>query len=75
MGKTFKDVMKQDIKTHKKIAREEFKDQDLRTRVKPVQKKERGGGNNWRNEIDKFIEDEFDIEDQAMLEHIFGDEY
>ena len=63
MGKTFKDVKKQDIKTHKKIAREEFKEQDLRTRVKPVAKKKKGGGNNWRNEIDKFIEDEFDEDD------------
>lgn len=50
MGKTHKDVRDFDVKRHKEQARKTFKDQDLRTRVKPVvTKKERGGGKNWRN--------------------------
>lgn len=47
MGKTRKET---DVKSHKKEAREAFKDADLRTRVKPIKpKREKGGGNTWRN--------------------------
>lgn len=52
MGKTFKDIRDFDVKQHKKHARESTLYQDLRTRVKPVGKKERGGAKNWRHEID-----------------------
>lgn len=52
MGKTFKDQVRQrDLKNVKKIARDTFIETDMRTRVKPAQKKERGGGKNWRHKI------------------------
>jgi len=39
-----------DIKRVKEKSRDTFKENDLRTRVKPIKpKREKGGGNNWRN--------------------------
>jgi hypothetical protein len=52
VGKTHKDVRDFDVKRVKENARKTFKDSDLRTRVKPVTKKERGGGGNWK----KYLE-------------------
>jgi hypothetical protein len=60
VGKTFKDVKDFDIKRHKEVARRFTKDLDLRTRTKPLEKKERGGGNNWRNVIDAHLEESYD---------------
>lgn len=54
MGKTFKDIRDFDVRRHKEQARETTKKQDLRTRVKPVKKKERKGSDNWR----KYLETE-----------------
>ncbi len=51
MGKTFKDIRKFDVKRHKEVAREFTKDLDMYTRVKPVIKKEKGGGKNWKHLI------------------------
>lgn len=56
MGKTHKDVRDFDVKRHKEQARNTFKEADLRTRVKPVGKKNRGGGKTWRHIIE--FEDE-----------------
>ena len=60
MGKTYKDVRDFDVKRVKEQARKSTKDSDLRTRVKPVGKKNRGGGNNWRNIIDSHLEEDFE---------------
>jgi hypothetical protein len=60
MGKTFKDIKKFDIKRHKEIARDFTMDMDLSTRVKPKERKQRGGGKNWQKEIDNWIEDDND---------------
>jgi hypothetical protein len=49
VGKTYKDVRDFDVKRVKEQSRKSTKDQDLRTRVKPVEKKSRGGGTNWRH--------------------------
>lgn len=58
MGKTWKDDKV--ISRHKKGARLATLDMDLRTRTKPVEKKERGGGKNWRNIIDAHLEEDYD---------------
>jgi hypothetical protein len=60
VGKTYKDVQDFDVKRHKEVGRKVFKDVDMRTRVKPVEKKEKGGGNNWRNVIDSHLEEDYD---------------
>lgn len=71
MGKTYKDVKKFDVKRHKEIAREFTKELDMRTRVKPVEKRVKGGAKNRTRDI---IEEAFapDEEDELYLEH-FGD--
>jgi hypothetical protein len=51
VGKTFKDIRDFDVRRNKENSRKTFKNVDLRTRVKPIQKKERGGAKNWRHEI------------------------
>ncbi len=66
MGKTYKDLKEFDVKRQKEASRKVFKDVDLRTRVKPVQRKEKGGGKNWRNIIDSHLEQ--DYEDRFILE-------
>lgn len=48
-----------DIKRHKENAREIFKETDLRTRVKPVGKKQKGGANTWRHLIE-FEDEDYD---------------
>ena len=58
MGKTFKDIKKFDVKRHKQAARREFKEEDLRTRMKPVQKIEKGGARNKTQEILSTLEEE-----------------
>ena len=65
MGKTWKDDKV--ISRHKKGARLATLDMDLRTRTKPVEKKEKGGGKNWKNIIDAHLEEDYDndIGDQA----------
>lgn len=61
MGRTHKDkIRQQDIKINKRGSREAFQETDLRTRVVPRQKKEKGGGRNWRNEIDNWLEEEYE---------------
>lgn len=61
MGKTHKDRIKaQDIKINKRASRDAFQDTDLRTRVVPRQKKEKGGGKNWRNEVDNWLEEDYE---------------
>ena len=57
MGKTWKDLKAFDIKRHKEGSRLVNKDQDLRTRVKPVDKKEKGGGKTWQYSINQEEED------------------
>ena len=59
MGKTFKEF---DVKRHKEQARESTKEADLRTRVKPVIKKEKGGANTWRHLIEFEDEDYYEGE-------------
>jgi hypothetical protein len=58
VGKTWKDDKV--ISRHKKGARLATLDMDLRTRTKPVEKKERGGGKNWKNIIDAHLEEDYD---------------
>lgn len=58
MGKTWKDDKV--ISRHKKSARLATLDMDLRTRTKPVEKKEKGGGKNWKNIIDSHLEEAYD---------------
>lgn len=60
VGKTFKDVKDFDIKRHKEVGRKVFKNVDMKTRVKPLEKKEKGGGNNWKNIIDAHLEEDYD---------------
>lgn len=71
MGKTYKDIKKFDVKRHKEIAREFTKELDMRTRVKPVEKREKGGAKNRTRDI---LEEASapDEEDEDYLEH-FGD--
>lgn len=58
MSKTWKDPGT--VSRHKKGARLATLDQDLRTRVKPLDKKKKGGGKNWRNVIDAHLEEDYD---------------
>jgi len=58
VGKTWKDDKV--ISRHKKGARLATLDMDLKTRVKPLEKKEKGGGNNWKNIIDAHLEESYD---------------
>lgn len=70
VGKTYKDLREFDKNRNKEASRKAFKDADMRTRVKPLEKKERGGGKNWRNELDNWLEDEHDNEDESLLQHM-----
>ena len=67
MGKTWKDDKV--ISRHKSGGREMTKDMDLHTRVKPVQKKEKGGGKNRTKDIiDEYIDEvEQEWEDEQYL--------
>jgi len=60
VGKTYKDLREFDKARNKENSRKVFKEADLRTRVKPLEKRERGGGNNWRNVIDAHLEEDYD---------------
>lgn len=66
MGKTWKDDKV--INRHKKGARLATLDADLRTRVKPVDKRVKGGGKNKTRDI---IEEAFvlDQDDEDFLAH------
>lgn len=70
MGKTYKDIRKFDIKRHKEAARESTMDMDLRTRVKPTEKRERGGGKNWKDLLN-VEHDEDDDEEGETIEDQF----
>jgi hypothetical protein len=58
LGKTWKDIKKQDLKIYKKLSREEFTDCNLKTRVKPKIHKEKGGGKTWKEYLDNDNEQE-----------------
>jgi hypothetical protein len=58
VGKTWKDDKV--VSRHKKGARLATLDMDLRTRAKPLEKKERGGGKNWRLDLDDWLEETYD---------------
>lgn len=60
MGKTYKDLREFDKARNKEASRKAFKNADLRTRVKPLDKKEKGGGRNWRNDIDSWLEEDYE---------------
>ena len=60
MGKTFKDIKDWNLKRQKQGSRMQTADMDLRTRTKPLKKKGKGGGKNWRNEVDEWLEEEYD---------------
>lgn len=61
MGKTWKDVKAFDIKRQKEGSRMQTIDMDLRTRTKPLVKKERRmGPKNLVRELDSFLEEEYD---------------
>ncbi len=71
MGKTYKDVKDFDIKRHKEVGRKTFKDVDLRTRVKPLDKREKGGAKNRTKDIiegyiDELEDDWKDVEDYLL---------
>ena len=56
MGKTWKDDKV--ISRHKGIARALTSEMDLRTRTKPLTKKEKGGGkNSTKDIIDSYVDD------------------
>jgi len=56
VGKTYRDLKEFDKARNKENSRKAFKDVDMRTRVKPLQKKERGGGKNSTKDIvDSYI--------------------
>lgn len=78
MGKTFKDIKKFDIKRNKEGSRMQTQDMDLRTRVKPVDRKEKGGGKNWK-ELLVIEEDEEYItdgeSDDRSTDEILADRY
>jgi len=69
VGKTYKDVRDFDVKRHKQVAREFTKDLDMRTRTKPLVKKERGGAKNRTKDIIEGYVDELenDWEDEQYL--------
>ena len=69
VGKTYKDVRDFDVKRHKEVAREFTKDLDMRTRTKPLVKKDRGGARNQTKQIiDSYIDEiEQEWEDEQYL--------
>jgi hypothetical protein len=72
MSKTYKDVKDFDVKRHKEIARKFTKDLDMRTRTKPLEKKEKGGGKNSTKDIIGIYVDEIENEwedEQYDLDH------
>ena len=69
MGKTWKDDKV--VSRHKKGARLATLDMDLRTRTKPLAKKEKGGGKNKTKEIvDNYIDDL----NEDLFDEFFGEE-
>lgn len=69
MSKTWKDP--EAVSRHKKGARLSTLDRDLRTRVKPLDKKEKGGGKNCTKQIVGEYIDELEQEwedEQYLLE-------
>ena len=74
MGKTWKDVKAFDIKRQKEGSRMQTADMDLRTRTKPLTKKEKGGGKNRTKEIIGSYVDELD-EEVAEFDFDWDDNY
>jgi len=69
VGKTWKDDKV--VSRHKKGARLATLDMDLRTRTKPLAKKEKGGGKNKTKEIvDNYIDDL----NEDLFDEFFGEE-
>lgn len=66
MGKTWKDDKV--ISRHKKGARLATMDMDLRTRAKPLEKKEKRGPKNLVRDLDSYLEEE------DLFNDFFGDE-
>jgi len=69
VGKTWKDVKAFDIKRQKEGSRMQTADMDLRTRTKPLNKKEKGGGRNRTKDIvGEYIDElEQEWEDEQYL--------
>ena len=44
-------------------------DMDLNTRVKPVEKRAKGGGKNWVKELDSWLEEEYDDDEEEIARH------
>jgi len=74
VGKTWKDVKAFDIKRQKEGSRMQTADMDLRTRTKPLTKKEKGGGKNRTKEIIGSYVDELD-EEVAEFDFDWDDNY
>jgi len=72
VGKTYKDVRDFDVKRHKEVGRKVFKDVDMRTRVKPVDKKSKRGPKNLVRDLDSYIEEEYD---DHFQEDFFDNKY
>jgi hypothetical protein len=73
MGKTFKDSVRgKDIKLHKAGGRMMTSDMDLHTRVKPLEKRVRGGGRTWLHELDDWMKEqdsEYSAEEELEAKH------
>jgi hypothetical protein len=59
MGRTFKDsVRNKDIKLHKAGGRMMTSEMDLHTRVKPLEKRSKGGGKSWDKKFDDWLSED-----------------
>jgi len=67
MGKTWKDIKKFDIKRNKEGSRLQTSDMDMRTRVKPIEKKGKGGGKNKLRDILDSQNEEEDYESEMAM--------
>lgn len=63
MGKTYKDIKDFNLRRQKQGSRMQTLDMDLRTRVKPLGKAKKGGAKNWRDEIDNWLDEEYDYDE------------
>lgn len=70
VGKTYKDVRDFDVKRHKEVAREFTKDLDMRTRTKPLVKKEKGGAKNRTKDIIGSYVDELEEDYHDMVDDL-----
>jgi len=69
VGKTYRDLKEFDKARNKENSRKVFKDADMRTRVKPLSKQGKGGGKNWRNELDSWLEEDYDNDEGGLHEN------